>query len=96
MPDHIADGQAYPAVGQADRLEPVAAGGGLGAGRQVGGGEPDRRQHRHPGREQLVLHGRDHVAGLGVGLFGGGVRVRGGVLAGGAGRRERGGGRLDG
>ena len=58
------DDQRHPAVGAGDRVEPVAARGGVRVGQQVARRDLHAGQHRQPGRQQLPLQRGDHVAGL--------------------------------
>ena len=62
VPHHVADDQRDAAVGQRDRVEPVAARRLLMPGHQVPGRDPGPRQHRQGGGQQRLLHFRHDPA----------------------------------
>ena len=63
MPHHVTDEQRDAAVGQRDRVEPVAAGRLLLPGHQVPGRDPGPRQDRQGGWQQRFLQFRHYPVG---------------------------------
>ena len=65
MPHHVTDDQRDAAVGQRDRVEPVAAGRLLLPGHQVPGRDPGPRQDRQGGWQQRFLQFRHYPRAAG-------------------------------